>query len=182
MIPTSSDQVKRAADAVQAWEGARQEFRLMPEARGALIVEFAAALRGDGLHILAPIAVVAAVIPDGAGAVYAQYRAGGQAVGWNFPGGKVQPSETLEAALVREIQEECGVTVTLDRHLGTGIVRYAKGLHALHYYLTQPVARDAVREPEGHRGAWVMDSTLDSYEWLVLDRDIAELVLRRGPA
>ena len=62
------------------------------------IVEVAAAvmLRADGREFLL------AQRPEGK--VYAGY--------WEFPGGKVEPGETVRAALIRELQEELGITVT----------------------------------------------------------------------
>jgi 8-oxo-dGTP diphosphatase len=62
------------------------------------VVEVAAAvmLRADGREFLL------AQRPEGK--VYAGY--------WEFPGGKVEPGETVRAALVRELQEELGITVT----------------------------------------------------------------------
>jgi 8-oxo-dGTP diphosphatase len=39
---------------------------------------------------------------------------------WDFPGGKIDPGESFDVALVREVKEETGLAVTLDRVLGAG--------------------------------------------------------------
>lgn len=57
--------------------------------------------------------VVAAVLRDRNGRVLIQQRRQGDAHAglWEFPGGKVEPNETPEIALVRELAEELGVAV-----------------------------------------------------------------------
>lgn len=58
-----------------------------------------------------PLLVVAAALVDADGRVLLQKRPpGGSMAGlWEFPGGKVEPDETPEAALVRELEEELGI-------------------------------------------------------------------------
>jgi 8-oxo-dGTP diphosphatase len=59
------------------------------------------------------ILVVAAALVDSDGRVLiAQRPEGKQLAGlWEFPGGKVEPGETPEIALIRELEEELGITV-----------------------------------------------------------------------
>ena len=57
--------------------------------------------------------VVAAALVDAEARVLLQQRAPGRAMAglWEFPGGKVEPGERAEAALVRELFEELGIAV-----------------------------------------------------------------------
>src|SRR5690349_18684038 len=57
--------------------------------------------------------VVAAALVDADRRVLLQQRAPGRSMAglWEFPGGKVEPGETPEAALARELHEELGIGV-----------------------------------------------------------------------
>ncbi len=57
--------------------------------------------------------VVAAALVDADGRVLVQQRPPGTSMArlWEFPGGKIEPDETPEAALVRELHEELGIVV-----------------------------------------------------------------------
>ena len=57
--------------------------------------------------------VVAAALVDADGRVLVQRRPAGRSMAglWEFPGGKIEPGETPEAALVRELGEELGISV-----------------------------------------------------------------------
>ena len=66
----------------------------------------------------APLPVVAAVIIHDATVLTCRRKPGKSAAGlWEFPGGKVEPAETPDAALRREIREELGVDIQVGRLL-----------------------------------------------------------------
>ncbi len=58
------------------------------------------------------LVIVAAALVDGDGRVLVQQRAAGRPMAglWEFPGGKIEPGESLEDALVRELAEELGIS------------------------------------------------------------------------
>ena len=84
------------------------------------IVEVAAAvmLRADGREFLL------AQRPEGK--VYAGY--------WEFPGGKVEPGETVRDALIRELQEELGITVTACSPWLTRVFTYPHATVRLNFW------------------------------------------------
>lgn len=61
--------------------------------------------------VSSPFLVVAAALVDADGRVLLQRRPEGKPMAglWEFPGGKVEPAETPEAALIRELDEELGI-------------------------------------------------------------------------
>ena len=60
------------------------------------------------------IDVVAAIIKQGDCILATQRGYGDHAGGWEFPGGKIEPGETPEEALVREIHEELEAQISVD--------------------------------------------------------------------
>lgn len=75
---------------------------------------FAAGKKMGDLNYLMTVVAAALVRPDGC-ILMQKRRAGTSLAGlWEFPGGKIDPGESPEAALVRELQEELGISVQSD--------------------------------------------------------------------
>lgn len=80
------------------------------------------------------VAVAVITKPDGT-FLMAQRPAGKPYAGyWEFPGGKVEPNETVHAALAREIKEELGLDVTQAYPWVTQVFTYPHATVKLHFY------------------------------------------------
>lgn len=87
------------------------------------------------------IEVVAAVIRKGNTYFVAKRNdKGSLANKWEFPGGKIELGETPETALVRELNEEFGVTIKVVKPLITVFHEYETFLIKLNAYITQHVS------------------------------------------
>src|SRR5215831_14141184 len=75
------------------------------------------------------VRVAAAVVWREGRLLLTQRPPGGQlGLQWEFPGGKIEPGETAEHALEREIAEELGVAARAGRTLGIERYTYTHGL------------------------------------------------------
>jgi len=118
------------------------------------------------------IEVVAGVICDGSGEsrrFFATQRGyGDQKGGWEFPGGKMEPGETPEQALVRELKEELAIQVKVSDFITTVEYDYPKFHLTMHCYFCSIVGGNiTLLEHESAR--WLLPSELDSVEWLPAD-------------
>lgn len=82
--------------------------------------------------------VVAGILWRGGKYLAVRRPEGGRMAGWwEFPGGQIEPGETPEAALVRELHEELGVTVTAQVYWQEVTHRYeAFEVHLRFYHVT----------------------------------------------
>ncbi|MCL3818969.1 (deoxy)nucleoside triphosphate pyrophosphohydrolase [Aeromicrobium wangtongii] len=93
---------------------------------------------------------------------------------WEFPGGKVEPGESPQDALVREIREELAVDIRLGDELlpVEGETWPASNGFQMRLFLATIVAGEAAPQ-DGHDAVrWLTRDQLGEVEWLDSDRDV----------
>ena len=119
------------------------------------------------------IVVVAAIIVRD-GRIFATQRGYGDWKDWwEFPGGKIEPGESPEDALKREIREELATEIEVDELLTTVEYDYPKFHLTMHCYLCTIISGDlSLLEHEDAR--WLALDELDCVKWLPADKDVIE--------
>ena len=114
------------------------------------------------------VRVVAAIIIEN-GKVFATQRGYGEFKdGWEFPGGKIEPDETPEEAIVREIKEELDTEVEVIELLDTVEYDYPNFHLSMGCFICKIKSGDLVLK-EHEAAKWLTKDTLGSVEWLPAD-------------
>ena len=88
--------------------------------------------------------------------------------GWEFPGGKIEPGESAQEALVREIREELDVDIRVGKLLETVEYDYPEFHLTMHCFICELLSEEIVlKEHEDAR--WLKKEELDSVVWLPAD-------------
>ncbi len=119
------------------------------------------------------IHVAAAIIREG-GRIFATQRGYGEFKDfWEFPGGKVEPGETPEEALVREIREELDTEISVGERAARVEYDYPEFHLSMECFFAEVVSGGLVlKEHEAAR--WLSGEELDSVDWLPADLELIE--------
>ena len=125
------------------------------------------------------IKVVAAVICDNIkekNKIFATARGYGELKGgWEFPGGKVEPGETPQQALVREIMEELDTEIKVGEWIDTIEFDYPTFHLSMDCFWCQLIRGD-LELLEAAEARWLTKETLKSVEWLPADSGLIEKI------
>lgn len=119
------------------------------------------------------IEVVAAIITHN-DQIFATQRGYGEFKdGWEFPGGKMEPGETPQQALVREIREELDTEIEVGSLVETVEYDYPNFHLTMHCFLCTIRSGELVLK-EHEAAKWLTREELDSVDWLPGDVKVVE--------
>jgi mutator protein MutT len=115
------------------------------------------------------IEVCAAVIEKDGLVMAARRKKGSHLAGfWEFPGGKIEPGETPEECLARELDEELGITADIGAYIGESIHAYSKKIIRLLAFCV-PHFEGTIQLIDHDEIKWLALEELDSIEWAPAD-------------
>ncbi len=130
---------------------------------------------------VAPLVGVGGIVVDGSRFLLVRRGRAPAAGRWSIPGGLVELGEPVEAAVHREVAEECGLTVRVHALVGyvDRIVRDAEGRVQYHYVLLDFLATPEEGTPRaGSDAAEIRWSTLDDLRGLEVTEGLEPMIRR----
>jgi 8-oxo-dGTP diphosphatase len=120
------------------------------------------------------IQVVAALIESDGKLLVCQRRTGGSfELLWEFPGGKIKPGESPEAALARELLEELGVEARIGREVYRTLHQYSELREPVELtFFAAEVDRTHVRNLVFERFEWRTRENVSELDFLPADREL----------
>ena len=126
------------------------------------------------------IHVVAAIIRDGDRIFATQRGYGSYKDGWEFPGGKIEPGETPDQALIREIREELDTEIAVGEKLTQVDYDYPEFHLSMGCYWCT-VRSGCLKLKEHEAARWLRPEELDTVDWLPADREIIRMLAPEKP-
>ena len=166
---------------VMLFEAAHADLRLPTTSESSAVP---AGVPADALSVATPkppriVLVAACALIDSDGRILLARRPEGRSMAglWEFPGGKVEPGETPEQALIRELHEELGIDVSQACLAPFTFASHAYG----DFHLLMPLYlcrrwKHIPRPREGQSLAWVMPDRLADYPMPDADKPLVPML------
>ncbi len=123
-----------------------------------------------------PQDVVAAIIKkDGLYLIVQRNRVKYMGLRWEFPGGKVEPDETFQEALSREIEEELSIQIDVHEKIAQEKYKDDQINVDLHYYLCSQKS-SKIRLNEHENIAWIAKKDFGKYDFVEGDGNVLSLL------
>lgn len=127
------------------------------------------------------IQVVGAAIINDSGELLCAQRGYGSLIGkWEFPGGKVEPGETDQEALAREIKEELDIDVEVEELIDENYNEYSDKNINLKVYRCKYIS-GKINDTEHQALAWKRPDAVESLDWAEADKPIVDTYLDSLP-
>jgi 8-oxo-dGTP diphosphatase len=128
------------------------------------------------------LTVVAALIESGGKLLVCQRRRGAAfELMWEFPGGKVEPDESLEAALERELREELGVDAAVGLEVYRTTHKYAEMSRAVELiFFRCEIASGTPQNLAFEQIVWRAAADLPAMNFLPADRELIRILASRS--
>ena len=150
----------------------------------ALVADAGLPRQGGANRPVTEVAVGVLIREDGAFLLTSRPTGKAYAGYWEFPGGKLESSESVEQALKRELHEELGITIGAAHPWKTEMVDYPHALVRLHFCKVF-LWEGALQMREAQSFAWqqlpvqvqpVLPGTVPVLAWLAQERGLPELL------
>lgn len=121
---------------------------------------------------------VSAAIIRSRNKVFATARGYGDYKGqWEFPGGKIEPGESPQQALIREIKEELDTEIQVGEQIGTIEYDYSAFHLSMDCFWCSVVRGNLVLK-EAQESRWLSKNELHSVQWLPADAILIEKIAK----